>query len=165
MVEKTWPIAEKLFLNTLELARKLYQQLTQEADALKAAPKPELLDAIAANKRQLVAQLEQFNVQCGQILATEKLPNNQDGIKAYFQRAEAAKLATAETLKNWELMRVICTECKTLNEQNGASIELLSHHTKRSLDILKGKPRNPGTYGPDGTAKNDPLTHTLTFYL
>lgn len=164
MVEKTWPIAEKLFLNTLDLARKLYQQLAQEADALKDSPKPELLDATAANKKQLVAQLEQFNVQCGQILATEKLGNNQDGIKAYFQKAEAAGLPTAETKKNWELMRLICSECRALNDQNGAAIELLANHAKRSLDILKGKPRSTNTYGPDGAAKSDPLTHTLTFY-
>lgn len=164
MVEKTWPIAEKLFLNTLDLARKLYQQLAQEADALKDSPQPELIDGIAANKKQLVAQLEQFNVQCGQILATEKLPNNQDGIKAYFQKAEVAGVQTAETQKNWELMQLICSECRTLNDQNGASIDLLANHTKRSLDILKGKPRSTNTYGRDGTTKSDPLTHTLTFY-
>jgi len=35
MIEKTWPIIEKLILNALHLTEQLYQQLTQEADTLK----------------------------------------------------------------------------------------------------------------------------------
>ncbi len=165
MIEKTWPIAEKLILNTLQLTRQLYQELVQEAELLKASPQVELIDNITTNKKQLVVQLEQFNLQCGQILATEKLPNNQDGIKEYFQRAEAAELPTTETKNTWSQIQLICSECRTLNEQNGAGIELLAYHAKRSLDILKGKTRGLNTYGPDGVAKGDSFTHTLTFYL
>jgi flagella synthesis protein FlgN len=165
MVEKTWPIAEKLIINTLELTRQLHRQFVQEADMLKDSPQPELLDTITANKRQLLSQLEQFNQQCGQVLATEKLPNNRDGFKAYFQRAEAEGLPTTETFKNWSQIQLLCSECKALNEQNGASIELLAQHTKRSLDILKGKPFSSNTYGRDGITKSDPVAHTLTFYL
>jgi len=62
-------------------------------------------------------QLEQFNMQCGQILATEKLPNNQEGIKEYFQRAEVAGLPAAESINNWAQIQIICSECRTLNEQ------------------------------------------------
>jgi flagella synthesis protein FlgN len=165
MVEKTWSIAEKLILNTLHLTRQLYQQLVQEADLLKTAPQVELIDTITANKKQLVSQLEGFNLQFGQILAAEKLPNNQDGIKEYFLRAEVAGQPTTETLNNWKQIQLICSECRTLNEQNGASIELLTLHAQRSLDILKGKTRGSSTYGRDGVTQRDPLTHTLTFYL
>jgi flagellar biosynthesis protein FlgN len=165
MIEKTWPIAEKLILNTLYLTRQLYQHLVQEADILKKSPQAELIDNITANKKQLVIQLEQFNLQCGHILATEGLPNNQDGIKEYFQRTEAAGLPTTETINNWSQIQLICSECRTLNEQNGAGIELLAHHAKRSLNILKGKTRGSNTYGPDGVTQSDSLTHTLTFYL
>jgi flagellar biosynthesis protein FlgN len=162
MIKKTWLIAEQLILNTLYLTRRLHQQLTQEADTLKKSPHAELINDIAANKKQLVMQLEQFHMQCGQILATEKLPNNQDGIKEYFQRAEAAQLPTAESVGNWAQIQFICSECRALNEGNGASIELLSYHAKRSLNILKGKPHGPNTYGPDGAARSDPFTRTLT---
>lgn len=165
MVEKTWPIAEKLILNTLYLTRRLYQELVQEADLLKQSPQVELIDTITANKQQLVSQLEQFNLQCGQILVAEKLPNNQEGIKEYFHLADAVQLPTTETKNNWAQIQLICSECRTLNEQNGASIELLTHHAKRSLDILKGKPRGSNTYGRNGVTQSDPLTHTLTFYL
>ena len=161
MIEKTWPIIEKLILNALHLTEQLYQQLTQEADILKKSPHTELLNNIAANKKQLVMQLEQFNVQCGQILLTEKLPNNHEGIKEYFQRTEAAGLPATEAINNWAQIQLICFKCRTLNEQNGASIELLAYHTKRSLHILKGKPHNLNTYGPDGATQSDSFTHTL----
>ena len=160
MIEKTWPITEKLILNALHLTGQLYQQLTREADTLKKSPHTEL-NNIAVNKKQLVCQLEQFNAQCGQILATEKLPNTQERLKNSFQRAETASLPTAESINNWAKIQFICSECRTLNEQNGAGIELLACHAKRSLHILKGKPRSPNTYGPDGATRSDPFTHTL----
>jgi flagellar biosynthesis protein FlgN len=161
MIEKTWPITEKLILNALHLTEQLYEQLTREADTLRHPPNIEFINDIATHKKQLVMQLEQFNMQCGQILATEKLPNNQEGIKAYFQRAESSGLLAAESINNWAQIQLICAECRTLNEQNGAGIELLAYHTKRSLHILKGKPHLSSTYGPDGTAQNDSFTHTL----
>lgn len=161
MIEKTWPITEKLILNALYLTGQLYQQLTQEANILKNPPDTELIDNITANKKHLVMQLEQFNMQCGQVLVTEKLSNNQEGMKEYFQRAEAAGLPIAESTSNWAKIQFICSECRTLNEQNGASIELLAYHAKRSLYILKGKLHSSNTYGPDGTAQSGPLTHTL----
>jgi flagellar biosynthesis protein FlgN len=161
MIEKTWPIAEKLILNAMHLSQQLYQQLTDEADALKKTPHVELINNIAANKKQLVLQLEQFNIQCGQILATEKLPNNQEGIKEYFQRAEAFGLPATDTMNNWSEIQFICSKSRNLNEQNGASVELLAYHTKRSLQILKGKSHSPNTYGPDGASQSDPFNHTL----
>jgi flagellar biosynthesis protein FlgN len=161
MIEKTWPITEKLILNALHLTEQLYEQLTREADTLKKPLHTELINDIAAHKKQLVMQLEQFNTQCGQILATEKLPNNQEGIKAYFQRAETAGLRAVESINNWAQIQFICSECRILNEQNGAGIELLAYHTKRSLHILKGKSPLSSTYGPDGTTQSAPLTHTL----
>ncbi len=161
MIEKTWPIAEKLILNALHLTEQLYQQLIQEAGLLKKPPHTELINNIAATKKQLVMQLEQFNVQCGQILATEKLPNNQEGMREYFQQAEIAGLPTAESISHWAQIQFICSECRILNEQNGASIEILAYHAKRSLHILKGKTHSSDTYGPDGAPRNDPFTHTL----
>ena len=165
MVEQTWPTAEKLILNILGLARQLYKELADEADLLKDSPKAELIDMITANKKKLVVQLEQLNQQFARILAAEKLANNKDGVNGYFQRVQTMGLATDEPQKNWALIQRICAECKTLNEQNGAGIELLAQHTKRTLDILKGKPTSTNTYGRDGITKSDPLTHTLTFYL
>lgn len=161
MIEQTHPITEQLILNALQLAQQLYQELNQEADALKNLHQAELISSIAANKKQLVVQLEQFNTQISQVLATEKLPNDQDSVREYFNRAEAAGLSTAESIGNWTQLMIVCAECRNLNEQNGAGIDLLSRHTKRSLDILKGKPAFANTYGSDGSAQSDRYSRTL----
>ena len=161
MIEKTWPIIEKLILNALHLTEQLYEQLIQEADILKKPLYTDLIDHIAATKKQLVIQMEQFNLQCGQLLTTEKLSNDQEGIKEYFQRAEAAGLPTAGTINNWAQIQFICSECRIMNEQNGASIELLAYHTKRSLHILKGDEQSLNTYGSDGITQSNSFTHTL----
>lgn len=161
MIEKTYPITVQLILNALQLAQQLHLELSQEADALKKTHPAELINNIAANKKQLVSQLEQFNAQLTQVLATEKLPNDQDSIKEYFRRAETAGLLTAESVGNWAQLMLVCAECRKLNEQNGAGIDLLSRHTKRSLDILKGKPEFANTYGSDGSTQSDRYTRTL----
>jgi flagella synthesis protein FlgN len=165
MMENTWAIAEKLILNILLLTQQLNQQLTQESEILRSAPQPKDLDLTTTNKKQLVSRLEELNQQVSQILAVEKLPNNQGGIDQFFQNATLAGLPTIGTVNNWQQIQAICAECKALNEQNGASIELLSNHAKRSLDILKGNTRGANTYGRDGVSKSDPLAHSLTFYL
>jgi flagella synthesis protein FlgN len=161
MIKKTYPITEQLILNALQLAQQLHQELNREADALKNTQQAELINNIAANKKQLVVQLEQFNTQITQVLATEQLPNNQESIKEYFNRAKAAGLITAESVDNWAQLMIVCAECRNLNEQNGAGIDLLSRHTKRSLDILKGKPAVATTYGSDGSTQSERHSHTL----
>jgi flagella synthesis protein FlgN len=161
MIEKTWPITEKLIFNALHLTGRLYWQLSQEADILGKSPQADVIAAIAATKKQLVMQLEQFHQQCGQILATEQLPNNRDGMRNYFKRAQNVGLPVAEVMDQWTQIQRVCGECRTLNEKNGAGIELLAYHAKRSLQILKGGPRDSNTYGPDGATQSAAFTHTL----
>lgn len=161
MIEKTYPVTEQLVSNALQLAQQLLQELNVEADILQKSQQVELISNIAANKRQLVAQLEQFNSHLSQVLNLEKLPNSQEGIKEYFSRAEAANLSTANLVGNWTRLMLICADCRNLNEQNGAAIDLLSRHTKRSLDIIKGKPQFANTYGSDGTTQSERYVHTL----
>ncbi len=161
MIRKTFPITEQLIFNALTLAQQLHQELSHEADALKKTPQAELINNIAANKKQLVAQLEQFNTQVSQVLATEKLPNDQESIREYFKRAESAGLLVDQAISTWAQLMITCAECRNLNEQNGASIDLLSRHTKRSLDILKGKPTFTNTYGSDGSTQSDRYSRTL----
>ncbi|MGZ5006636.1 MAG: flagella synthesis protein FlgN [Methylobacter sp.] len=143
------------------MAQQLHQELSREADTLKTNQQVELIGDIAASKKQLVSQLEQFNTQLAQVLATEQLPNNQESIKEYLRRAEAIGLQTSESVGNWQQLMLVCAACRDMNEQNGASIDLLSRHTKRSLDILKGKPEFANTYGSDGSAQTERRSHTL----
>jgi flagella synthesis protein FlgN len=161
MIEKTYPLIEKHILNFLQLVELLYQQLNQEAENLKQVQQVELIGFIAGNKNQLVEQMEQLSRQLGELLAVEQLPNSQEGIHACFQRAEAAGFSIMEATRNWAQIARISADCKELNERNGACIDLLSRHAKRSLHILKGKPQLATVYGPDGITKSDYSGRTL----
>lgn len=162
MIEKTYPVTEQLVSNALQLAQQLHQELIQEASILKNPDQAtELLTDIAANKRQLVEKMEQFNSHLSQVLNLEKLPNSQEGIEAYFRRAEAANLQITSLANNWTQLMRICADCRNLNEQNGASIDLLSRHAKRSLDIIKGKPESASTYGSNGITQSERHVRTL----
>lgn len=161
MIEKTYPIMEKQILSLLRLVELLYEQLNQETDNLKQMQQVELVGHIANNKNQLVEQMERLSKQLGDLLAMEKLPNDQEGIQTYFQRAEEAGYSTLETARIWSQIRALSSDCRTLNERNGACIDLLSRHAKRSLHILKGKPQHANTYGPDGITQSEYFGHPL----
>ena len=161
MIAKTYPITEKLLAGAVQLTEQLHQQLNQEAEALRQQHSADLINAIAVNKKQLVLQLEQFSKQLAQVLATEQLPSNHDGILIYLHRAEAAGLITADSHNHWTQLKTTAEACKTLNEQNGAGIDLLARHTQRSLHILKGKPQLSHTYGPNGLSQSEIYSHSL----
>ena len=161
MIEHTFPIAEQLMSNALQLTQRLFQQLNQEADSLVRTPQSGFLSAVAGNKRDLVTQLDLFNKQLEQILASEQLPHSQIGINAYFQMATIANLSPDTLKANWEQLMALCTACKNLNEQNGASIEMLARNNKRTLHILKGKSENVTSYGRDCAVISDFQTNTF----
>ena len=161
MLEQTYPILEKLVENALQLLSQLHNLLQEESVALVNLKSPETIGAIAQAKKQLVSQLELFNTHCGQLLATEQLSNNQQGLDEYFQRAETAGLLTQELTDHWATIIALSQQCRTLNEQNGTSIAILSRHNERLLQILKGKPDTAHTYGPDGSKRSELYTRTL----
>ena len=141
--------------NALPLAQRLYQQLSQEAESLIRSPQASFISDIADNKRDLVMQLDLFNKQLEKILAAEQLPHSVDGVESYFQLVTIADFS-ADVLKlNWEKLIRLCIDCKNLNEQNGASIEMLARNNKRTLHILKGKSEIVTSYGRDGETITD----------
>jgi flagella synthesis protein FlgN len=160
-IKETFSITEKLIFDALILTQQLNEQLHLEATALKKRQLSDSIETIAVSKKLLVSKLEQIHHQLSRILATENLPNNPQGLTDYFHRARTAQLAVAKTEKNWQSIQFISAESKTLNEQNGASLDLLARHTQRSLQILKGKSPITTTYGPDGASKSDTYTRTL----
>jgi len=132
MIEHTFPIAEQLISNALQLAQRLCQQLTQEAEALVRQPQSAFISTVANNKRDLVMQLDMFNKQLEQILAAENLPLSPQGVESYFQMALINGLSPTIVKMNWDDLMIVCTDCKKLNEQNGASIEILARNNKRT---------------------------------
>lgn len=161
MIDKTFPITEKLLANGRKLTEKLLELLDKEYEHLKQKVDPNTLSTLAAHKKEVVAQLEQFSKQLSQVLATEKLLINQQGVISYLEKAHAANLNTHEAFQCWLDIAALSKKCRSLNEKNGASIDLLSRHTQRSLQILRGKSQLTSTYGPDGSTRSVLFSHTL----
>lgn len=160
MIEKTYPIAEKLLNNGLLAAQKLLELLNIEFRQLQQKTDPEALSLTAFKKKEMVAQLEQFSKQFGQVLATEQLVISHGDIKNYLIKAKAAGFNVAEAWGCWRRIAEISQQCQTINEQNGASIAILARHTERSLQILRGKSQVAATYGPDGVTRNELFSYT-----
>lgn len=161
MIEKTFPIAEKLLSNGLKLTQKLSELLNAEYEQLKVKRDPSTIASLAAHKKDVVTQLEQFSKQLGQVLATEKLLVSQDGIHNYLAKAKASGINIADSHKYWLEIATLTKTCRALNEKNGASIDLLSRHTQRTLQVLRGKSQLATTYGPDGSTRSELFSHTL----
>lgn len=161
MIEKSLPIAEKLLVSGLKSTQQLFELLNQEAEQLKRIQNPDLLNQIAIDKRASAGQLEQFSKQLAQVLNTEQLSLNADGINLYLSKAEHAGLNVIEAKRCWHALNELNPKCRSLNEQNGATIGLLSRHTQRALHILRGKSPLATTYGPDGSTRNELYSHTL----
>lgn len=161
MIEKTFPIAEKLLSNGLKLTQKLFELLNAEYEQLKVKSDPTTIASLAAHKKDVVTQLEQFSKQMGQVLATEKLLVSQEGIHNYLAKAKASGINIADSHRYWLEIATLTKTCRTLNEKNGASIDLLSRHTQRALQVLRGKSQLATTYGPDGSTRSELFSHTL----
>lgn len=161
MINKTFPIAEKLLSSGLQLSQSLHQQLREETAILKHNQPAATLDIVTHQKQQLINELNLFAKQLGQILETEQLPNNRIGINAYFDKAAKAGLDISQATEKWKQITDFAAKSRTLNDQNGASIDLLLRHTRQSLNIIKGKPQTTHSYGPDGSTKSDLFSGTL----
>ena len=161
IIEKTFPIADQLIHNGLKIIQELYRLLNEEADALKQSHHANSLPLIAEQKQRLVFQLNQFSEQISQILTSEILPNDNEGINQYFSRASQQGLNTIKLSECWSEFTALSKNCRSLNEQNGASIALLARHVQRSLHILKGKSQTITTYEPDGSTNGSLSSRSL----
>lgn len=161
MIEKTFPITEKLLSNGLKSTQKLFDLLNAEYEQLKSKTDPVSLATLAAHKKEVVTQLEQFSKQLGQVLATEKLLVSPEGVHGYLAKAKAAGINIADAYRCWLDIAALSKTCRSLNEQNGASIDLLGRHTQRALQVLRGKSQLATTYGPDGSTRSELFSHTL----
>lgn len=156
MIDKTFPLAEKIAGNGLALVKQLEQLLNQEALFLKKGTQQiEPLNDIVEKKQPVIAQINQFSRQMSQVLATESLPNDQNGMLQYLQKAQATGLSIDKMQNDWTELTRLAVVCRTLNDQNGASVDILRKHTQRALHILKGTSQTPVTYGKDGSTKSN----------
>jgi len=161
MIVKTFPIAEKLLNNGLMAAQSLLELLHAEADILSKKIDAPALTQVVARKKEVVVLLEEFAKQLGQVLATEKLTADHQGIAQYLAKAEANGVNIGDTRSCWANITALSKKCRALNEQNGAGIDLLSRHTQRALEIIKGKSPLVSTYGRDGATRSEQLSQRL----
>lgn len=161
MIEKTYPITEKLLNTGITLNQQLYDLLSQEAEILKNRRASDNLADIAQSKKQIVDQLDQFAKQLSQILLTEQSSLNQANIARYFQTARNAGFDVSVSTLQWRDITELGKKNQALNEQNGAAIDLLLRHNHRSLQVLRGKSPFGATYGPDGNTRAASLSHSL----
>ena len=161
MIAKTFPIAEKLLNNGLMAAQSLLELLQAEADILSKKIDAEALLQVVAKKKAVVQLLEEFAKQLGQVLATEKLLADHQGMALYLAKAESYGINIGDTRSCWANITVLSKKCRVLIEQNGAGIDLLSRHTQRALEIIKGKSPLISTYGRDGAARSEQFSHRL----
>jgi len=148
-------------VNTLNAVRNLFELLNKEAENLVIKSDPSALTHVVARKKEVVLLLEQYSNQLGQILSTEKLNADHDGINKYLNIAQNAGINIGDSKDCWSTITVLTKKCRALNEQNGASIELLSRHTQRAIQILKGKSQMANTYGRDGSTQSEMFSHTV----
>lgn len=161
MINKTYPITEKLLKKGLKISLNLLDLLKKEEVNLNQSADPAFISILTGDKKEIVSQLEQFSKQLSQVLATEKLQMTAIDIAAYFKIAETVNFNTEKETSQWQQILSISKQCRFLNEKNGASINLLAQHTHRSLRILKGKPQQSTTYGPDGSTDTGQFSRTL----
>lgn len=161
MIIKTYPIAEKLIKKGLNLSIALLDVLTKEADILLHRADPQSLSNIAVKKKDTVSQLNHVSKQLSQVLSTENYKLTSEGISDYFKKAQFESIDTKISSQQWKELLSISIRCRQLNEQNGASINLLMQHSQRSLHIIKGKSQQATTYGSDGSTQRELFSHSL----
>ncbi|MDC9727987.1 MAG: flagellar export chaperone FlgN, partial [Methyloprofundus sp.] len=152
MIDKTHAITLQLVETALENTKLLFQILTKEAALLKTKTQAHKLEVLTKQKNEVIALLTTFSKQVEQILASEKLSNEQ-GMDAYFDIAKKAGMDTSISYKNWLELIEVSKKCRATNEQNGACLHILNKHSLRVLDVLKGKDPTVTTYSKSGHAR------------
>ncbi len=154
MINKTYPIAEKILSQGLQLNQTLLTLLKKEADRLGKPANATDIMKLAEQKKQTVQQLEQFSQQMMQILATESLEFTPSGLESYFGKAQAAGIDIHQGRATWQNITMLISRCHLLNEQNGASIALLMRHNQRIQQIFRGKNQQTTTYTANGSTSS-----------
>lgn len=145
-------------LNEIHLLNEL---LTQESQALSdrridqihfiATKKQE-----SANRVQRQTDLQQLFFESRQIRADDQ------ALSRYLGQLGEEDPRRDELQSCREQIETGLKQCKDLNEQNGARIELLNRHARRAIDFLRHQGNQPHTYGPDGVTQHIPISRTRT---
>ncbi|MGR9073384.1 MAG: flagella synthesis protein FlgN [Gammaproteobacteria bacterium] len=160
-IQNTYQIAAKLLRKGIDLTRRLHELLIDEAEILRCGKDAERLMELSMQKEAAVSELSQFTRHLSQLLEGENLTLSEKGVEKFIEKVAFAKIDVTEITMAWEELRALSENCRLLNDQNGAGIELLTRHIHRSIQILNGEPQLGCTYGPNGTKSIGLFSHSL----
>ncbi|MDT8406782.1 MAG: flagellar protein FlgN [Methylococcales bacterium] len=160
MIDKTFPLTERLFKQLLADSTAFLGELKQEQALLKPPVDTAKLDLVIQQKNQSLSQLNTGFGRLQQVLASERLSYNLESVASYLSKAAAAGFDTAQALELWQQIVRLSEQSQRLNDQNGIRIEALLRHNKQALSILKGQAGTAHSYGRDGATQNIPQSHT-----
>ncbi len=153
MTEKDSQNFKGLLQSILNLNQQLNQSLLEESLVLKQSLSAEALDTIASQKTLLVVKLDQSTKALTRLIPEASISNIGLDIIRHIESLAINKAIQDELKTCWLSVEQIMSNNQGLNEQNGATIELLSRHQRRRLQILSGQTPTTQTYGPDGSSR------------
>lgn len=135
----------------------LHDLLQQESQALKTRLVEEIA-ALARKKQNSVDRIVHKMELQNRFFESRKIPKGEVGLEHFLGGFDKENPGLGELRSYQRKIRETLERCKTLNEHNGASIELMNRHTRRALDILRNAGNPAQTYGPDGNTRNLPVS-------
>ncbi|WP_440224701.1 flagella synthesis protein FlgN [Dokdonella sp. MW10] len=144
-------LAQALAATVGEIAattRKLLVALEEEREALQLGDDQRLL-YVTGVKTGLLQRLEALEAERAHLVS--QVPSGNPPAPFAMTRALAAHPAT---LAAWEETVELLGYCRTLNQSNGAAVELRLRQVRQALQILSGAPPSAGLYGPQGARES-----------
>lgn len=152
---------QQLLTPLSQLSTDMCELLDAEHNCLKDSANEGLV-AILDNKKKLSYSIEEHTRAIHKLLLTAGQNN---GIYKLQQNLQSSNLDSSRlNLELWQDIERLIAKSKTLNEANGAIIELSRQHSQRALDILRGQAgASPSkTYGANGYTQNEKITRNIT---
>ena len=135
-----------------ELSRQLLAVLHKEHEQLRTRAFA-ALEQSAQRKQELLTHLQQCDRQRCQLLATEGLTPDSDGMEDWANRSEAG----ATLRQTWLELQQTATRCRDDNRRNGRLTALSQRLLRQLMLICRGtSPPAQETYSADGSFTADP---------
>lgn len=147
----------EILQNTLEEINILFSILQKESQSLSYGHSDEI-ESVAKQKHASVKRIDQLTELQNSFFESIQLPIGETGFNRFLERFSHDKPGLAEIQKTHNKIKQSLEICRSLNNKNGASIELLNRHTQRAIDILRNQTQQPSTYGPDGSRQQSTVS-------
>lgn len=145
----------EIFQRILDEVSILSGLLQEENNALKDRD-IEKIHLVAQEKQASVSRVENITKLQTNFLSSNQLPCNNTGLNLYLDQFNPEDPVLPKLKDYRETIATALKLCKSANEQNGASVEVMGRYTMRAIDVLRNRENQHVTYGPDGNTQNIP---------